>query len=126
MCYKYNVGLLVAIEVLAILFGGWSGFEGNGDWTKVPSTIPVMIFSLVYHDLAPGNDQLFSSVLTFDYFFCFTSSQLYMFLLQILMGVSTYPSNLLTPVNSPCNFVYYDEILMGVLTIFSSLCLFGW
>nr|KAJ0220398.1 hypothetical protein LSAT_V11C200092060 [Lactuca sativa] len=47
------IGLLVAIEVLAILFGGWSGFEGNGDWTKVPSTIPVMIFSLVYHDLAP-------------------------------------------------------------------------
>uniref|UniRef100_UPI001CB93E48 tyrosine-specific transport protein-like n=1 Tax=Erigeron canadensis TaxID=72917 RepID=UPI001CB93E48 len=47
------IGLLVAIEVLAIMFGGWSGFQGNGDWTKVPGTIPVMIFSLVYHDLAP-------------------------------------------------------------------------
>ncbi|KAI3721416.1 hypothetical protein L2E82_32426 [Cichorium intybus] len=47
------IGLLVAIEVLAIFLGGWSGFEGNGDWTKVPPTIPVMIFSLVYHDLAP-------------------------------------------------------------------------
>ncbi|KAM0023298.1 putative amino acid/polyamine transporter 2 [Helianthus debilis subsp. tardiflorus] len=47
------IGLLVAIEVLAILLGGWSGFEGNGDWTKVPATVPVMIFSLVYHDLAP-------------------------------------------------------------------------
>nr|GEX29979.1 tryptophan/tyrosine permease [Tanacetum cinerariifolium] len=47
------IGLLVTIEVLAIVFGGWTGFEGNGDWTKVPATIPVMIFSLVYHDLAP-------------------------------------------------------------------------
>ncbi|XP_071734567.1 uncharacterized protein [Rutidosis leptorrhynchoides] len=47
------IGLLLAIEVIAIKFGGWSGFEGNGDWTKVPATIPVMIFSLVYHDLAP-------------------------------------------------------------------------
>ncbi|PWA90569.1 tryptophan/tyrosine permease [Artemisia annua] len=47
------IGLLVSIEVLAIVFGGWSGFEGAGDWTKVPATIPVMIFSLVYHDLAP-------------------------------------------------------------------------
>ncbi|KAI3793435.1 hypothetical protein L1987_36054 [Smallanthus sonchifolius] len=47
------IGLLVAIEVLGIVFGGWSGFEGNGDWTKVPASIPVMIFSLVYHDLAP-------------------------------------------------------------------------
>ncbi|KAI3524821.1 hypothetical protein L1887_03485 [Cichorium endivia] len=28
-------------------------FEGNGDWPKVPPTISVMIFSLVYHDLAP-------------------------------------------------------------------------
>ncbi|XP_076895773.1 uncharacterized protein LOC143548527 [Bidens hawaiensis] len=47
------IGLLVGIEVLAIVLGGWSGFEGNGDWTKVPASIPVMIFSLVYHDLAP-------------------------------------------------------------------------
>ncbi|KAK1409588.1 hypothetical protein QVD17_36115 [Tagetes erecta] len=47
------IGLLVAIEVLGIVVGGWSGFEGNGDWTKVPASIPVMIFSLVYHDLAP-------------------------------------------------------------------------
>ena len=42
------------IEVLAILLGGWSGFEGTGDWGKVPATIPIMIFSLVYHDLTPG------------------------------------------------------------------------
>ncbi|XP_074366254.1 uncharacterized protein LOC141707136 isoform X2 [Apium graveolens] len=47
------IGLLALIEVLVVVFGGWSGFEENGDWTKVPSTIPVMIFSLVYHDLVP-------------------------------------------------------------------------
>lgn len=42
------------IEVLAVVFGGWSGLEGSGDWGKVPATLPVIIFSLVYHDLAPG------------------------------------------------------------------------
>ncbi|KAK6144793.1 hypothetical protein DH2020_021613 [Rehmannia glutinosa] len=48
------IGLLIAIEVLAVVFGGWSGFEGSGgDWGKVPATLPVMIFALVYHDLAP-------------------------------------------------------------------------
>ncbi|CAI9091059.1 OLC1v1025978C1 [Oldenlandia corymbosa var. corymbosa] len=47
------IGLLVAIEVVAIVFGGWSGIGGNDDWGKVPATIPVIIFSLVYHDLAP-------------------------------------------------------------------------
>ncbi|GMP22672.1 hypothetical protein CsSME_00000591 [Camellia sinensis var. sinensis] len=47
------IGLLLAIEVLAIMFGGWSGLEGDGDWGKVPATVPVIIFSLVYHDLAP-------------------------------------------------------------------------
>lgn len=49
------LGLLVAIEAVAVLFGGWSGFEaGGGDWGKVPATVPVMIFALVYHDIAPG------------------------------------------------------------------------
>ncbi|RYR55918.1 hypothetical protein Ahy_A05g021750 [Arachis hypogaea] len=47
------IGLLLAIEVVAVLFGGWSGVGGNNDWTKVPPTIPVIIFSLVYHDIAP-------------------------------------------------------------------------
>ncbi|XP_027772193.1 uncharacterized protein LOC107017875 isoform X2 [Solanum pennellii] len=47
------IGLLLAIEVLIILYGGWSGNEGSSDWGKVPSTIPVLMFSLVYHDLAP-------------------------------------------------------------------------
>lgn len=55
MCTFLGIGLLVAIEVLAVLFGGWSGFEaGGGDWGKVPATLPVMIFALVYHDLTPG------------------------------------------------------------------------
>ncbi|OMO82581.1 Tryptophan/tyrosine permease [Corchorus capsularis] len=47
------IGLLIAIEVVAVVFGGWSGLEGSGNWSKVPATIPVMIFSLVYHDIAP-------------------------------------------------------------------------
>ncbi|CAA0829554.1 Unknown protein [Striga hermonthica] len=48
------IGLLIAIEALAVVFGGWSGFEGSHcDWGKVPETFPVMIFALVYHDLAP-------------------------------------------------------------------------
>ncbi|KAF2295802.1 hypothetical protein GH714_034055 [Hevea brasiliensis] len=47
------IGLLLAIEVLAVLFGGWSGLERTANWGKVPATIPVIIFSLVYHDLAP-------------------------------------------------------------------------
>lgn len=47
------IGLLLAIEALAAAFGGWSGLGGSGDWGKVPATFPVMIFSLVYHDLIP-------------------------------------------------------------------------
>ncbi|KAL1542478.1 tyrosine-specific transport protein-like [Salvia divinorum] len=48
------IGLLVAIETFALLFGGWSVFEaGGGDWGKVPATLPVMVFALVYHDLTP-------------------------------------------------------------------------
>ncbi|KAK7315509.1 hypothetical protein VNO77_34059 [Canavalia gladiata] len=47
------LALLLAIEVLAVVFGGWSGIGGIGDWEKVPATIPVIIFSLVFHDLAP-------------------------------------------------------------------------
>lgn len=49
------------IEVLAVEFGGWSGLWGSGDWGKVPVTIPVMIFALVYHDLAPGKHDTYSN-----------------------------------------------------------------
>lgn len=60
MCRFLLAGLLLAIEVLAVVFGGWSGVGGISDWTKVPSTIPVIIFSLVFHDLAPcENETLF-------------------------------------------------------------------
>ncbi|KAL2549497.1 Tryptophan/tyrosine permease [Forsythia ovata] len=34
------IGLLISIEVLAIVFGGWPGTETSGDWGKVPATIP--------------------------------------------------------------------------------------
>ncbi|XP_054783166.1 uncharacterized protein LOC129290419 isoform X3 [Prosopis cineraria] len=46
------IGLLLAIEVLAVEFGGWSGIGGS-DWAKVPAAMPVIIFSLVYHDITP-------------------------------------------------------------------------
>ncbi|XP_022642237.1 uncharacterized protein LOC106759550 isoform X3 [Vigna radiata var. radiata] len=47
------IGLLLAIEALAVVFGGWSGVGGLSDWTKIPPTIPVIIFSLVFHDITP-------------------------------------------------------------------------
>ncbi|KAJ4970083.1 hypothetical protein NE237_003182 [Protea cynaroides] len=47
------LGLLVAIELLSLLSGGWSGLEMAGNWGKAPQAIPVIIFSLVYHDVAP-------------------------------------------------------------------------
>ncbi|PON50924.1 Tryptophan/tyrosine permease [Trema orientale] len=49
----FMIGLLVVIEVLAVAFGGWLGLGGSGDWGKVPASLPVIIFSLVYHDLTP-------------------------------------------------------------------------
>ncbi|PON34097.1 Tryptophan/tyrosine permease [Parasponia andersonii] len=49
----FMIGLLVVIEVLAVAFGGWLGLGGSGDWGKVPAALPVIIFSLVYHDLTP-------------------------------------------------------------------------
>ncbi|RDX74531.1 Tyrosine-specific transport protein, partial [Mucuna pruriens] len=49
----FMIGLLLAIEVLAVVFGGWSGVGGVSDWTKIPSAVPVIIFSLVFHDLTP-------------------------------------------------------------------------
>ncbi|XP_010920482.2 uncharacterized protein [Elaeis guineensis] len=48
------IGLLVTIEVVAISFGGGSyPIMEISNWEKVPPTIPVIIFSLVYHDIAP-------------------------------------------------------------------------
>ncbi|XP_029127870.1 uncharacterized protein LOC109802731 isoform X2 [Cajanus cajan] len=47
------IGLLLAVEVLAVVFGGWSGVGSVSDWTKIPPTIPIIIFSLVFHDITP-------------------------------------------------------------------------
>ena len=46
--------LLLTIEVMAISFGGWSDSMTMSNWREVPQAIPVIIFSLVYHDIAPG------------------------------------------------------------------------
>ncbi|XP_075496036.1 uncharacterized protein LOC142533230 isoform X3 [Primulina tabacum] len=64
------IGLLIAIEILAVLFGGWSGLDSSsGHWEKVPDTLPVMIFALVYHDLAPVGTSLIGTLLSFSEFF---------------------------------------------------------
>ncbi|XP_072953922.1 uncharacterized protein [Typha angustifolia] len=47
------IGLLIMIEVIAIASGGGSNLTTMSNWEKVPPTIPVIIFSLVYHDIAP-------------------------------------------------------------------------
>ena len=60
-CRFLLAGILLAIEVLAVVFGGWSGVGGTSDWAKIPPTIPVIIFSLVYHDIAPGENPKFIS-----------------------------------------------------------------
>lgn len=36
--------------------GAWSELMSISNWDKVPGTVPVIIFSLVFHDLAPGRN----------------------------------------------------------------------
>ncbi|TYH90083.1 hypothetical protein ES332_A13G026000v1 [Gossypium tomentosum] len=110
------IGLLMAIEVVAVMLGGWSGLEGNGDWGKVPATIPVMIFSLVYHDVAPvlcaylGSDliRLRASVLL--------GSLVPLLALlvwdAIALGISTQTDQVVDPV----------ELLMGYVKYIDSTC----
>ncbi|XP_057979579.1 uncharacterized protein LOC131165643 isoform X2 [Malania oleifera] len=50
------IGLLLGIEALAVASGGWSGLGGSSNWGKAPDTVPVIIFALVYHDIAPEGD----------------------------------------------------------------------
>ncbi|XP_016705880.2 tyrosine-specific transport protein isoform X3 [Gossypium hirsutum] len=110
------IGLLMAIEVVAVMLGGWSGLEGNGDWGKVPATIPVMIFSLVYHDVAPvlcaylGSDltRLRASVLLGSLF------PLLALLVwdAIALGISTQTDQVVDPV----------ELLMGYVKYIDSTC----
>ncbi|XP_031482134.1 uncharacterized protein LOC116252170 isoform X1 [Nymphaea colorata] len=47
------VGLVILIESTAVNSGGWRGHIDEGDWSRTPETLPVIIFSLVYHDLSP-------------------------------------------------------------------------
>lgn len=49
-----SIGLLLAIEGLSVVLGGWAVSGSGGNWEKVPPLLPVMIFSLVYHDTVPG------------------------------------------------------------------------
>uniref|UniRef100_A0ACD5X4E1 Uncharacterized protein n=2 Tax=Avena sativa TaxID=4498 RepID=A0ACD5X4E1_AVESA len=49
----FMIGLLLTIEVSAVALGGGLGLPANTHWEQVPSTLPVIIFTLVYHDIAP-------------------------------------------------------------------------
>lgn len=51
----FMIGLLLTIEVSAVALGGGLGLPAtaNTHWEQVPATLPVIIFTLVYHDIAP-------------------------------------------------------------------------
>lgn len=46
------MGLFLLIVAVTPLLGSWSGLN-HMNWDMVPNTIPVILFSLVYHDLTP-------------------------------------------------------------------------
>ncbi|KAF8683553.1 hypothetical protein HU200_044468 [Digitaria exilis] len=47
------IGLLLMIEVSAVALGGGLSLPANANWEQVPSALPVIIFTLVFHDIAP-------------------------------------------------------------------------
>ncbi|KAM0881907.1 hypothetical protein ACQ4PT_032631 [Festuca glaucescens] len=49
----FMIGLLLTIEVSAVALGGGLGLPASTHWEQVPATLPVIIFTLVYHDIAP-------------------------------------------------------------------------
>ncbi|CAN6290005.1 unnamed protein product [Urochloa humidicola] len=46
-------GLLLTIEVSAVALGGGLSLPANANWEQVPAALPVIIFTLVFHDIAP-------------------------------------------------------------------------
>lgn len=49
------IGLLAMMEATSISFGDGLSVPQMTNWDKVPQTVPVIIFTLVFHDIAPGN-----------------------------------------------------------------------
>ncbi|KAJ3684471.1 hypothetical protein LUZ61_013635 [Rhynchospora tenuis] len=47
------IGLLATIEATSISFGDGLSVSDLSNWDKVPQTLPVIIFTLVFHDIAP-------------------------------------------------------------------------
>ncbi|KAG8096741.1 hypothetical protein GUJ93_ZPchr0013g34384 [Zizania palustris] len=47
------IGLLLTIEVSAVASGDGLTLPANTNWEQVPATLPVIIFTLVFHDIAP-------------------------------------------------------------------------
>jgi hypothetical protein len=44
----------LTIEVSAVALGGGLSLPANANWEQVPAALPVIIFTLVFHDIAPG------------------------------------------------------------------------
>jgi len=40
--------------VSAVAVGGGLSLPANANWEQVPAALPVIIFTLVFHDMAPG------------------------------------------------------------------------
>ncbi|RLN41568.1 tyrosine-specific transport protein-like [Panicum miliaceum] len=53
VCLSIATGLLLAIEVSAVAAGGGLSLPANANWEQVPAALPVIIFTLVFHDMAP-------------------------------------------------------------------------
>ncbi|WVZ56278.1 hypothetical protein U9M48_006833 [Paspalum notatum var. saurae] len=47
------IGLLLTIEVTAVATGDGLSPPANANWEQVPAALPVIIFTLVFHDIAP-------------------------------------------------------------------------
>ncbi|OEL13658.1 hypothetical protein BAE44_0025324 [Dichanthelium oligosanthes] len=45
--------LLLTIEVSAVALGGGLSVPATANWEQVPAALPVIIFTLVFHDIAP-------------------------------------------------------------------------
>nr|CAB3501393.1 unnamed protein product [Digitaria exilis] len=52
MIGKYLL-LAISLYVSAVAIGGGLSLTANANWEQVPSALPVIIFTLVFHDIAP-------------------------------------------------------------------------
>ncbi|KAL5209290.1 hypothetical protein ABZP36_004913 [Zizania latifolia] len=60
------IGLLLTIEVSAVASGAGLTLPANTNWEQVPATLPVIIFTLVFHDIAPETSTVICAYLGGD------------------------------------------------------------